>query len=60
MYVEQTPQGFNIMDIPEELLPALQTAIRNQYLKVNNNELAKEERRELRKLDHLIDQEMVV
>lgn len=60
MYVEQTNTGFNIMDIPAELMPAIQTAIRNQFLKVNDEELAKEEKRELRRLNHLIETEMVV
>ena len=57
MYVEQTHQGFNIMDIPGDLLPVIQTAIKNQALKVNDDELTKEEKRTLRRLNSLIEQE---
>lgn len=58
MYVEKTDLGYNIMDIPEEMIPAIQVAIRNQFHKVNDDELAKKEKRDLRTLDRLIEQEM--
>lgn len=58
MYVEQTTQGFNIIDIPSDLLPAIQTAIHNQAVKLFDEELTKEEKRELRKINALINQEI--
>lgn len=58
MYVEKTTQGFNIMDIPGELLQSIQTALHNQSEKLFDDELTKEDKRSLRKLNSLIEQEI--
>lgn len=57
MYVEITSEGFNIMDIPSEIVTALNIALLNQCEKVNDNLLSREEKRVLRKMSRLLEEE---
>jgi len=57
MYVEQTTEGFNIVDIPGDYLPALMTALINQIHRLPDPELTKEDKRFLRNLKKQLDDE---
>ncbi len=57
MYVEQTPEGYNIIDIPAELMPAVSEALDNQSNPHTHNDLSKEQKRSLRSLAKLINKE---
>ena len=57
MYVEQTQEGYNIIDIPAELMPAVRDAIEKQSTPYIDNDLSKEQKRSLRGLAKLINQE---
>jgi len=57
MYVEQTSEGFNIIDIPAELMPAISAALESQSSPYIQNDLSKEQKRSLRGLAKLINQE---
>ncbi|MBK6348209.1 MAG: hypothetical protein IPF68_20160 [Bacteroidales bacterium] len=57
MYVEQTPEGYNIIDIPAELMPAVREALETQSIPHIHNDLSKEQKRSLRSLAKLINQE---
>lgn len=57
MYVEQTPEGYNIIDIPADLIPAVREALESQSVPHAQNDLSKEQKRSLRTLAKLIDQE---
>ena len=58
MYVEQTPEGFNIMSIPSEVISALRTSILNQVSRGSDQELTKDDKRALRKLSKMLDDEV--
>lgn len=55
-YVEFTPEGLNIMCIPTDMVEAIQNAIECQ-VKTQDNDLTKYDKRFLRKLSKLIDDE---
>jgi len=57
MYIEQTPEGYNIISIPSELMPAIQTALQTQSNPHLADDLPKEQKRSLRNLAKLIIQE---
>lgn len=57
MYVEQTSEGYNIIDIPAELMPAVREALETQSRPHTPNDLSKEQKRSLRQLAKLINQE---
>jgi hypothetical protein len=57
MYVEQTPQGFNIIDIPDWFMPALSYALESQSAPNLHNDLSQDQKRILRTLSRLITQE---
>jgi len=58
MYVEQTAEGFNIMSVPAESIPALMVAFENQVAKMPDADLTKDDKRFLRKLTKLLDEEI--
>ncbi len=57
MYVEQTPEGYNIIDIPANLMPAISLALETQSNPHSDNDLSKEQKRSMRSLAKLITQE---
>lgn len=58
MYVEQTSEGYNIMSIPAELIAAVMVALENQVSKKPDSDLTKDDKRFLRKLTKLLDEEI--
>jgi len=58
MYVEQTSEGYNIMSIPAELISAVMVALENQISKKPDTDLTKDDKRSLRKLTKLLDEEI--
>lgn len=57
MYVEQTAEGFNIMSIPGDYIPAIITAIETRLQKTPDPDLTKEDKRFLRMLTRQLDEE---
>lgn len=58
MYVEQTSEGFNIIGLPAEAITALCTTLNNQCDKPNDADVSREEKRILKKLSRLLEEEV--
>lgn len=57
MYVEQTSEGYNIIDIPADFMPVISEALDKQSNPYTQNDLSKEQKRAIRSLAKLINQE---
>ena len=58
MYLDQTPEGYNIMDIDDQLIAAIQYSIDETLSNRNENLLSREQRQALKELNRQIIKEL--
>lgn len=58
MYLDQTPEGYNIMDLDDQLITAIQYSIDETLSNRHENTLSREQRQALKELNRQLIKEL--